>query len=133
VEAAQVDGGNKRKKKESTSVRATAKRRRGEPMHSVPMIDGASAQVRDWSYGNLSKRDASRFAKAVRFMFYSSLFLFFIPTCSRNSLYEFKPFYAEFLFVYIILNFGSGRSVWETKGREEVGPLFLPSPFFFGA
>lgn len=65
VEPAQVDGGNKRKKKESTSVRVNAKRRRGEPMHSAPMIDGASAQVRDWSYGNLSKRDASRFAKAV--------------------------------------------------------------------
>ena len=69
VEPTQVDGGNKRKKKESTSVRVNAKRRRGEPMHSVPMIDGASAQVRNWSYGNLSKRDASRFAKAVRFCF----------------------------------------------------------------
>ena len=29
VEPAQVDGGNKRKKKESTSVRVNAKRRRG--------------------------------------------------------------------------------------------------------
>lgn len=46
-------------------MRVNSKRRRGESSHMVPMIDGASAQVRDWSYGNLPKRDATRFAKAV--------------------------------------------------------------------
>lgn len=65
MEPIQADGGNKRKKKESPSLRVNSKRRRGESTHSLPMIDGASAQARDWSYGNLSKRDASRFAKAV--------------------------------------------------------------------
>ncbi|WJX66098.1 DNA helicase [Trifolium repens] len=29
------------------------------------MVDGASVQVRSWSYGNLSKRDALRFSRAV--------------------------------------------------------------------
>ncbi|KAL1313826.1 hypothetical protein AAHE18_16G140500 [Arachis hypogaea] len=29
------------------------------------MIDRASAQVRNWSYGNLSKRDALRFSRSV--------------------------------------------------------------------
>ena len=68
VEPVQPDGSNKRKKKESlSSMRTNSKRRRGESSHLVPMIDGASAQVRDWSYGNLPKRDATRFAKAVRF------------------------------------------------------------------
>ncbi|XP_021751483.1 protein CHROMATIN REMODELING 5-like [Chenopodium quinoa] len=65
VEPVQPDGSNKRKKKEAPSVRANTKRRRGESSHMVPMIDGASAQVRDWSSGNLPKRDATRFAKAV--------------------------------------------------------------------
>ncbi|XP_057515682.1 protein CHROMATIN REMODELING 5 isoform X1 [Amaranthus tricolor] len=66
VEPVQPDGSNKRKKKESlSSMRTNSKRRRGESSHLVPMIDGASAQVRDWSYGNLPKRDATRFAKAV--------------------------------------------------------------------
>ncbi|KAL9234807.1 hypothetical protein vseg_009633 [Gypsophila vaccaria] len=65
VEPVQAEGTNKRKKRDSSSVRVNTKRRRGEPVHLVPMIDGASAQVRDWSCGNLSKRDATRFAKAV--------------------------------------------------------------------
>lgn len=65
VEPVQPDGSNKRKKKETPSMRASSKRRRGESSNMVPMIDGASAQVRDWSCGNLPKRDATRFAKAV--------------------------------------------------------------------
>ncbi|KAK8637634.1 hypothetical protein V6N13_136108 [Hibiscus sabdariffa] len=42
------------------------KRRKAE--HSAPwapMIEGATAQVRGWSYGNLPKRDALRFSRAV--------------------------------------------------------------------
>ncbi|KNA22603.1 hypothetical protein SOVF_030950 [Spinacia oleracea] len=65
VEPVQPDGSNKRKRKETPSIRANSKRRRGESSNMVPMIDGASAQVRDWSCGNLPKRDATRFAKAV--------------------------------------------------------------------
>lgn len=40
---------------------------------SVPVIDGAAVQVRDWSYGNLSKRDALRFSRAVWFMILCTL------------------------------------------------------------
>ncbi|XP_074310601.1 protein CHROMATIN REMODELING 5 [Silene latifolia] len=65
VEPMQADGTNKRKKRDSPLLKVNAKRRRGESVHLVPMIDGACAQVRDWSCGNLSKRDATRFAKAV--------------------------------------------------------------------
>ncbi|KAL2925921.1 Protein CHROMATIN REMODELING 5 [Bienertia sinuspersici] len=65
VESVQPEGSNKRKKKEPPSMRANPKRRRAESTHFVPMIDGALAQVRDWTRGNLPKRDATRFAKAV--------------------------------------------------------------------
>ena len=44
------------------------KRRKGDiSASSAPMLEGASAQVRRWSCGNLSKRDALRFSRAVRF------------------------------------------------------------------
>ncbi|KAJ4756240.1 Chromodomain-helicase-DNA-binding protein 5 [Rhynchospora pubera] len=33
---------------------------------SAPFIEGASAHVRDWSYGNLTKKDASHFVRAVK-------------------------------------------------------------------
>ncbi|KAL8140178.1 hypothetical protein V2J09_006199 [Rumex salicifolius] len=65
VETLETDGNNKRKNKASQPSRPNPKRRRGESVPLVPMIEGASAQVREWSYGNLTKRDASRFAKAV--------------------------------------------------------------------
>ncbi|XP_039136072.1 protein CHROMATIN REMODELING 5-like isoform X2 [Dioscorea cayenensis subsp. rotundata] len=35
-------------------------------VHSLPIIDGASAYVRGWLYGNLSKKDASLFIRAVK-------------------------------------------------------------------
>lgn len=60
---------NKRKKKGSElqePQERVQKRRKAEfSVPSVPLIEGASAQVRDWSYGNLSKRDATRFYRAV--------------------------------------------------------------------
>ncbi|MQL97738.1 hypothetical protein Taro_030434 [Colocasia esculenta] len=34
--------------------------------HTPPMIEGATAQVREWSYGNLSKKDAAHFVRAVK-------------------------------------------------------------------
>lgn len=59
---------NKRKKKEPELPERVQKRRKAEySAPVVPMIEGASAQVRSWSYGNLSKRDALRFSRAVRF------------------------------------------------------------------
>jgi chromodomain-helicase-DNA-binding protein 1 len=33
---------------------------------SLPLVDGAVAQVREWSFGNIPKKDASRFVRAVK-------------------------------------------------------------------
>ncbi|KAK2631144.1 hypothetical protein EUGRSUZ_L03337 [Eucalyptus grandis] len=57
---------NKRRKKESEPQEKVLKRRKAD--YSVPpatAIEGAAVQVRGWSYGNLSKRDALRFSRAV--------------------------------------------------------------------
>ncbi|KAI9402329.1 hypothetical protein POPTR_001G253400v4 [Populus trichocarpa] len=60
---------NKRKKKgleASEPQERVQKRRKAD--YSTPlasMIEGASAQVREWSHGNLPKRDALRFSRAV--------------------------------------------------------------------
>ncbi|KAH9790087.1 protein chromatin remodeling 5 [Citrus sinensis] len=68
AEANEPERSNKRKKKGSElqePQERVHKRRKAEfSVPSVPFIDGASAQVRDWSYGNLSKRDATRFYRA---------------------------------------------------------------------
>ncbi|XVF47300.1 hypothetical protein PTKIN_Ptkin03bG0098700 [Pterospermum kingtungense] len=60
---------NKRKKKGSDPhelQERVQKRRKAEySVPSAPMIEGATAQVRGWSYGNLPKRDALRFSRAV--------------------------------------------------------------------
>ncbi|XP_050203614.1 protein CHROMATIN REMODELING 5 [Mercurialis annua] len=69
AEADQFDRSNKRKKKSSEPMepqeRVLKRRKADYSTPSVPMIEGASAQVRDWSQGNLSKRDATRFSRAV--------------------------------------------------------------------
>ncbi|XP_038692597.1 protein CHROMATIN REMODELING 5-like isoform X2 [Tripterygium wilfordii] len=60
---------NKRKKKGSEPQepheRVQKRRKVDYSVPSAPMIDGAVAQVREWSYGNLSKRDALRFSRVV--------------------------------------------------------------------
>ncbi|KAK9274029.1 hypothetical protein L1049_018843 [Liquidambar formosana] len=66
AEANQPERSSKRKKKGFESQERIPKRRKADnPVHSVPMIEGAAAQVRGWSHGNLSKRDATRFHRAV--------------------------------------------------------------------
>ncbi|RRT85107.1 hypothetical protein B296_00012140 [Ensete ventricosum] len=35
-------------------------------VHSLPIIEGAAAQVREWSFGGLPKKDASHFVRAVK-------------------------------------------------------------------
>ncbi|PIN01988.1 Chromodomain-helicase DNA-binding protein [Handroanthus impetiginosus] len=57
---------NKRKKKGVESQERQSKRRRADSGYSPPMLEGATAQVRGWSYGNLPKRDATRFSRAVK-------------------------------------------------------------------
>ncbi|KAK4780663.1 hypothetical protein SAY87_016769 [Trapa incisa] len=62
----QLERSNKRRKKEAEPVTRGSKRRKADfTVPAVPVIDGASVQVRGWSHGNLSKRDASRFSRAV--------------------------------------------------------------------
>ncbi|XP_048228059.1 protein CHROMATIN REMODELING 5 isoform X2 [Ricinus communis] len=69
AEANHFEGSNKRKKKSSEVLepqeRVLKRRKSDYTAPSVPMIEGASAQVREWSQGNLSKRDALRFSRAV--------------------------------------------------------------------
>ncbi|KAG8660293.1 hypothetical protein MANES_02G141700v8 [Manihot esculenta] len=69
TEAKQSERSSKRKKKNSELLepqeRVQKRRKADHSAPSVPMIDGASAQVREWSQGNLSKRDALRFSRAV--------------------------------------------------------------------
>lgn len=81
AEAAQPDRSNKRKKKESEPQERVQKRRK--PDHSVPsapMIDGTSAQVRGWSFGNVSKRDALRFSRAVCSYLFTHTSMFGLPS-----------------------------------------------------
>lgn len=56
---------NKRKKRGTEAQERFPKRRKADTGYSAPAIEGAAAQVRGWSYGNLSKRDATRFSRVV--------------------------------------------------------------------
>ncbi|XP_019163808.1 PREDICTED: protein CHROMATIN REMODELING 5 isoform X2 [Ipomoea nil] len=57
---------NKRKKRGTEAQERFPKRRKADTGYSAPAIEGAAAQVRGWSYGNLSKRDATRFSRVVK-------------------------------------------------------------------
>ncbi|CAA2959423.1 Chromodomain-helicase-DNA-binding protein 2 [Olea europaea subsp. europaea] len=57
---------NKRKKKGAESRERLSKCRKGDSGYSLPVIEGATAQVRGLSYGNLPKRDATHFIRAVK-------------------------------------------------------------------
>ncbi|CAK7331164.1 unnamed protein product [Dovyalis caffra] len=65
----QPERSNKRKKKGSEppepQERVHKRRKADFSAPLAPMIEGASAQVREWSHGNLPKRDALRFSRAV--------------------------------------------------------------------
>ncbi|KAL5565845.1 hypothetical protein UlMin_029009 [Ulmus minor] len=66
AETAPPERSSKRKKKEIEPPERVTKRRKADnSVAFAPMIEGASAQVRRWSCGNLSKRDALRFSRAV--------------------------------------------------------------------
>jgi hypothetical protein len=70
VDPSHPDRTSKRKKKGSEPPEHTErsqKRRKTEYfVPSTPLLEGTSAQVRGWSYGNLPKRDAQRFYRTVR-------------------------------------------------------------------
>lgn len=68
VEDHQLDKNSSRKRR---AVDAQEKPRRRssrtvDTIVSLPFIDGAVAQVRNWSFGNMPKKDASRFVRAVK-------------------------------------------------------------------
>ncbi|XWS28344.1 hypothetical protein CRYUN_Cryun25bG0060400 [Craigia yunnanensis] len=69
AETCQPERSNKRKKKGSDpqelQERVQKCRKAEYSVPLAPMIEGATAQVRGWSYGNLPKRDALRFSRAV--------------------------------------------------------------------
>lgn len=68
AEANQPEMSNKRKKKGPEPQERMQKRRKTDySVPTAPMIEGAACQVRRWTYGNLSKRDALRFSRAVKF------------------------------------------------------------------
>lgn len=68
AEAVPSERTNKRKKKGVETQERMSKRRRADVGYSPPVLEGATAQVRGWSYGNLPKRDATRFFRAVKLL-----------------------------------------------------------------
>lgn len=65
-------------KKRGSEVRERVSRRSNRASdsgaHALPMIEGATAQVRGWSFGNLTKKDASQFVRSVSI---THLYIFF--------------------------------------------------------
>ncbi|XP_047321306.1 protein CHROMATIN REMODELING 5 isoform X2 [Impatiens glandulifera] len=67
AEATPPERSNKRRSRGIELMENASKHRKLDySAYSVPAIAGAAAQVRGWSYGNLSKRDATRFSRAVK-------------------------------------------------------------------
>ncbi|KAL6657430.1 hypothetical protein ACP70R_005210 [Stipagrostis hirtigluma subsp. patula] len=68
VEDHQLDKNSNRKRR-AAEAQEKPKRRSGRTVDAVvslPLVDGAVAQVREWSFGNMPKKDASRFVRAVK-------------------------------------------------------------------
>jgi len=68
VEDPQLDKNNNNRKRRAVEAQEKPRRRSGrtvETVNSLPLVDGAVAQVREWSCGNVPKKDASRFVRAV--------------------------------------------------------------------
>ncbi|XP_039833938.1 protein CHROMATIN REMODELING 5-like isoform X3 [Panicum virgatum] len=69
VEDTQLDQNNNSRKRRAVEAQEKPRRRSGrtaETAVSLPLVDGAVAQVREWSFGNIPKKDASRFVRAVK-------------------------------------------------------------------
>lgn len=69
AEANQPEKPNKRKKRGVDTQERVSKRSSKVtdfPVHPMPVIEGAAVQVRGWSHGNLSKKDANLFVRAVK-------------------------------------------------------------------
>ncbi|CAL5061209.1 unnamed protein product [Urochloa decumbens] len=69
VEDPQLDKSNNNRKRRAVEAQEKPRRRSSrtvETVVSLPLVDGAVAQVREWSFGNIPKKDASRFVRAVK-------------------------------------------------------------------
>lgn len=68
IPATPSERNNKRKKKGGIEIqeRGIKRRKADYSSYQPPPLEGASAQVRGWSYGSLPKRDATRFFRAVK-------------------------------------------------------------------
>ncbi|RLN33586.1 protein CHROMATIN REMODELING 5 isoform X3 [Panicum miliaceum] len=69
VEDPQLDKNNNNRKRRAVEAQEKPRRRSGRTVEtavSLPLVDGAVAQVREWSFGNIPKKDASRFVRAVK-------------------------------------------------------------------
>jgi chromodomain-helicase-DNA-binding protein 1 len=59
---------NKNRKRRAAEAQEKPRRRAARTVDTVvslPLVDGAVAHVREWSFGNMPKKDASRFVRAV--------------------------------------------------------------------
>uniref|UniRef100_A0A0D9X2H3 Protein CHROMATIN REMODELING 5 n=1 Tax=Leersia perrieri TaxID=77586 RepID=A0A0D9X2H3_9ORYZ len=68
VEDHQLDKNNSRKRR-TIDAQEKPRRRSSRTMEtavSLPLIDGSAHQVREWSFGNFPKKDATRFVRAVK-------------------------------------------------------------------
>ncbi|XP_022854042.1 protein CHROMATIN REMODELING 5-like [Olea europaea var. sylvestris] len=77
---------NKRKKKGADHQERLSKRRKADSGYSPPVTEGATAQVRGWSYGNLPKRDATRFSRAVKLLTVAMQFCYVLCFKTYNCL-----------------------------------------------
>ncbi|KAK3127929.1 hypothetical protein QOZ80_7AG0580300 [Eleusine coracana subsp. coracana] len=68
VEDTQLNKNSNRKRRAAEAQEKPRRRsaRTVDPVVSLPLVDGAVAQVREWSFGNMPKKDASRFVRAVK-------------------------------------------------------------------
>ncbi|KAL5197031.1 hypothetical protein ABZP36_000543 [Zizania latifolia] len=60
---------NSNRKRRAVEAQEKPRRRSSRTMDtavSLPLIDGSAGQVRKWSFGNLPKKDATRFVRAVK-------------------------------------------------------------------
>ncbi|XP_068658521.1 protein CHROMATIN REMODELING 5-like isoform X2 [Aristolochia californica] len=68
AEVVQPEKSSKRRRRGAEIQERAPKRgsKTSDSSNALPMIEGAVAQVRGWSYANLSKKDATLFARAVK-------------------------------------------------------------------
>lgn len=77
VEDTQLSKNSNRKRRAAEAQEKPRRRsaRTVDTVVSLPLVDGAVAQVREWSFGNMPKKDASCFVRAVILTCYQFMLL----------------------------------------------------------